>query len=114
MITAVFSNGTADTYKGKRDVKAAWAIIEKATGEIVMSGHSLTAQIASKTATGNIRTYFARGEAVEKPSRYAHQIRYYDGLARERGFANWSAWYAADQIRRTDQAKGYTIEVVEL
>ena len=112
--TATFSNGYTDTYKGNRDVKAAWAIIRKATGEIVASGHSLDADKAFKTATGNIRTYFARGEAVDRPSRYANQIRYYDGLARERGFKNWKAWYDADQIVRAEQAKGYTVEVVEL
>lgn len=113
-ITATFSNGHTDTYKGNRDVKAAWAIIRKADGKVVMSGHSLDANKASKTAAGNIRTYVARGEAVQKPSRYAHQIRWYDGLARERGFKNWKDWYAADQIARAEEAKGYTIEVVSL
>lgn len=113
-ITATFSNGYTDTYKGNRDVRAAWAIIEKATGEVVLSGHSLDADKALKTATGNIRTYLARGEAVERPSRYVNQIRWYDGLARERGFKNWKAWYDADQIVRAEQAKAYTVEVVAL
>ena len=113
-ITAIFSNGHTDTYKGNRDVRAAWAIIRKADGAVVLSGHSLDTDKALKTATGNIRTYLARGEAVEKPTRYAHQIRWYDGLAREHGHKDWKAWYAADQIVRAEQAKAYTVEVITL
>lgn len=113
-ITATFSNGYTDTYKGNRDVKAAWAIIRKADGEVMMSGHSLDADKALKTATGNVRTYLARGEAVSKPSRYAHQIIYYDKLARERGFRNWKDWYAADQKVRDEQVKAFAVEVVSL
>ena len=55
MTTATFSNGFIDTYKGKRDVKAAWAIINKETGETVSSGHSLDRARAAKTANGNLR-----------------------------------------------------------
>ena len=45
---ATFSNGTVDTYKGKRDVKAAWAIFMN--GDVVASGHSLDRAKARKTA----------------------------------------------------------------
>ena len=47
-ITAKFSNGFTDTYKGTRDVKAAWMITNKATGEVINSGHSLDRVRAQK------------------------------------------------------------------
>lgn len=50
MITATFSNGYTDTYKGSRDVKAAWMVTEKATGKVIASGHSLNKEVAEKTA----------------------------------------------------------------
>ena len=53
MKTATFSNGYTDTYKGKRDVKAAWMVIT-AKGEI-LSGHSLDTDKAKKTAENNVR-----------------------------------------------------------
>ena len=54
-IIATFSNGHQDIYKGKRDVKAAWMIVDRATGEKLMSGHSLDRVKAQKTAEGNVR-----------------------------------------------------------
>ena len=113
-ITATFSNGHTDTYKGKREVTAAWAIIRKADGEVMMSGHSMDAGKALKTATGNIRTYFAYGHRVDKPSKYISAILVWDKKARERGFRNWKDWYAADQLVRDEQAKGFTVEVVSI
>ena len=62
-ITATFSNGFTDTYKGKRDVKAAWMITSKADGKVLMSGHSLDRIKASKTAEGNVR--YAANHLVE-------------------------------------------------
>lgn len=53
-IVATFSNGHTDTYNGDRPVKAAWAIIERATGRVVNSGHSLDRAKAQKTAEGNV------------------------------------------------------------
>jgi len=50
MTTATFSNGHTDTYKGKRDVKAAWALINKNTNEVIASGHSISASAAESTA----------------------------------------------------------------
>jgi len=55
MITAKFSNGHTDTYKGQRDVKAAWMIVRKSDGEVMNSGHSLDRARAEKTAEGNCR-----------------------------------------------------------
>ena len=57
-ITATFSNGKTDTYKGNRNVKAAWAIIRKADGAIIKSGHSLDVMKAAKTAEGNLQHIF--------------------------------------------------------
>lgn len=57
MITATFSNGYTDTYKGERDVRAAWAIIRKADGVVLKSGHSLDAGKALKTAEGNLQNF---------------------------------------------------------
>ena len=54
-IIATFSNGHQDVYKGSRPVKAAWAIIEKATGKVLNSGHSLDRVKAQKTAENNVR-----------------------------------------------------------
>lgn len=55
MITARFSNGHVDVYKGKRDVRAAWMITDAKTGAVLLSGHSLDRARAEKTATGNVR-----------------------------------------------------------
>lgn len=113
-ITATFSNGHTDTYKGKREVTAAWAIIRKADGKVMMSGHSMDAGKALKTGTGNIRTYFAHGQHVMKPTKYACQVAKYDNLARKYNFRNWKDWYAADQLVRDEQAKAFTVEVVNI
>jgi len=74
-ITATFSNGQTDTYKGKRDVTAAWAIISKATGRIIKSGHSLDAERAAKTAEGNLQdVWFERDFGIE-----GHPLYYVKG-----------------------------------
>ena len=54
-LTAKFSNGFTDTYKGRRDVKAAWMITRKSDGKVLGSGHSLDVFKAEKTARGNAR-----------------------------------------------------------
>lgn len=50
MKTSTFSNGHVDAYKGNRDVRAGWAIIDNVTGETVRSGHSLNEELARKAA----------------------------------------------------------------
>ena len=47
MITATFSNGQTDVYKGDRAVKAAWQVIT-ANGEM-FSGHSLDSATAASS-----------------------------------------------------------------
>jgi len=70
MKKAIFSNGTTDTYKGKRAVTAAWAIISRDTGETLMSGHSLDRAKAQKTAESNlIHVVASDSPAVELPKR---------------------------------------------
>lgn len=54
-ITAKFSNGHIDTYKGTRPVKAAWMIVDKKTGKVLSSGHSLDRTKAVKTSLGNLK-----------------------------------------------------------
>lgn len=63
MKTATFSNGHRDQYKGKREVTAAWAIIDKQTGAVLMSGHSLDEERAKRTAEKNL--YSAAGHKVD-------------------------------------------------
>jgi hypothetical protein len=77
MITATFPNGFTDTYKGSRNVKAAWAIFNAATGAVIKSGHSLDRQKAAKTAEGNLQTiWFERDFGIE-----GHPLRYVMGSA---------------------------------
>ena len=74
-ITATFSTGFTDTYKGKRDVKAAWAIINRETGAVINSGHSLDADRAAKTAEGNLQSvWFERDFGISE-----HPLRYVKG-----------------------------------
>ncbi len=54
---AKFSNGFKDKYNGKRNVKAAWAIIKIATNETINSGHSLDKETAQRTGTNTLRQW---------------------------------------------------------
>jgi len=89
-IVATFSNGETDTYKGHRDVKAAWAIINPTTGTILNSGHSLDRARAEKTAANNVKytgikpTGFAKGAATVPSRLYAHMIPYMARQCKER------------------------------
>jgi hypothetical protein len=96
-ITAKFSNGFEDTYKGDRAVKAAWAIIRKSDGEVLASGHSLDASKAAKTARGNMMQH-ASNVGVDLPhfdvpqrlwagANYGYLYRY----AAEHGYADKAA-----------------------
>lgn len=117
-ITATFSNGYSDTYKGDRDVRAAWAIL--IAGKVVNSGHSLDAARARKTAEGNTRYHISQalgrppvGDSY-RPTRYAQQIAYHNAEARKRGFANWKAAHAAWQADAAAARAMMTIEIIEL
>ena len=52
---STFSDGSTDTYNGKRPVKAAWAIFNRETGERLKSGHSLDRQRAERTSRSQIQ-----------------------------------------------------------
>lgn len=119
-ITAKFSNGHTDAYKGTRDVKAAWAIILKSTGEVLMSGHSLDRAKAQKTAEGNTGYCLTRALGRQlrgdnmRPTRYASQIAYHNGWARKQGFKDWKEahefWKGEAELARRNLA----IEVIDL
>lgn len=108
--TARFSNGHVDTYKGKRDVKAAWMITEKATGEVVKSGHSLDRLKAEKTARGNIPTaaLLPAGWRDHKNTIAGHKH------ARSMGFRTPSAYENDVKRRNAEKALEYQIEVIDL
>lgn len=75
MITATFSNGFTDTYKGQRDVRAAWAIIRTSDNVTINSGHSLDRAKAAKTADGNLQqVWFERDFGLTD-----HPLRYVKG-----------------------------------
>ena len=77
-ITATFSNGTTDTYKGKRDVKAAWAIVKD--GEVLMSGHSLDRRRAEGTAANNVKYLGLKPEGWEGAVDVPQSPRTYIGV----------------------------------
>lgn len=119
MITATFSTGHTDTYKGTRPVKAAWAII--IDGKVADSGHSLDRAKAAKTADGHRRNHrsAALGRRIagisDRPSGgYPARTRYFNDLAREMGFANWKAAYAAYQAEAALADSRMQIEIIEL
>lgn len=119
LIIAEFSNGHRDTYKGSRPVRAAWAIIRKADGKVVESGHSLTREKAAKTAEGNAAHLWADLSPVWAPRGFTiahHQIR-----ARAAKSLGWDGKGSADAFIRAENArraearrKLYTVEIVDL
>ncbi len=107
-ITATFSNGFADTYKGDRTVTAAWAIIRKADGAVLKSGHSLDAAKAHKTAAGNVHSagWHALGEG--------HALRFIQGPNPHLPAARRRADRAHNAARLDAIYALITIEVVSL
>ena len=79
-ITATFSNGFTREYKGNRKVKASWAIINKETQEIVLSGFSMSSDLAYNSARqrrSDCRSLFCETDPlhwpVETRGRYRRQ-----------------------------------------
>lgn len=120
MITATFSNGHTDTYKGTRPVKAAWAIIRKSDSAVMMTGHSLDRAKAQATAEGNFRYTASKviGRMLkglsDRPDRDARRNAYFNSLAKKNGFSNWKEAYAAYQADLADVRALVTIEVIDL
>ena len=126
-IIAKFSNGFEDKYNGNRDVKAAWMITRKDTGEVLMSGHSLDRAKAAKTASGNLR-YLASAAGVDMPAfdvpRTLHVGANYSWMfkaAAKHGFTGGSkmhaykVWAAAKNAeRRAAIEAAISIEVVDV
>jgi len=123
-ITAKFSNGFEDVYNGTRNVKAAWMIVEKATGEVKMSGHSLDRARAAKTADGNLSYLRNRDEpSFDVPARiyaganYSYLIRHaakygYTGKPALGAYKRW-ARKMNEQSKAAVRAR-HTIEVIDL
>lgn len=126
-IVAKFSNGFEDTYKGKRAVKAAWAIIRKADGEVLNSGHSLDRVKAEKTARANM-AYAGTDTGVNMPKLDVPQ-RLYAGAnygylfdtAAKHGFTGKRSMSAYKAFAKAHNAKrqalieaAVTIEIVDL
>ena len=74
-IAATFSNGQTDAYKGAREVRAAWAIFNRATGDLILSGHSMNRQNAAKTADGKLQ--HLPWKSLGLPT--DHALRYFEG-----------------------------------
>lgn len=121
-ITATFSNGHIDTYKGDRAVKAAWAIIDRETGAVLNSGHSLDRLKAQKTAEGNLRN--TRVPGVEQayaftgrctPGYHVKQAREYFGYT-GKGLDSLALAFLKAHNAKLDAAKRakITIEVIDL
>ena len=110
-ITAMFSNGTTDTYKGDRKVTAAW-LLTLPDGRI-FSGHSMTLELACKTAARNAGKNCPFVELVMKSYTPASAV-HYTKLAKERGFDTLKAYNADRKSKRADWIAQCKIEVVAL
>lgn len=107
MITATFSNGYTDTYKGSRDVKAAWMVTEKATGKVIASGHSLSKEIANKTAKSHIPAIKYMSPNWRKDFRV-------DMLAVRLGYNDAKHMYSDYMAQNAKHAEKFDIEVVSI
>jgi hypothetical protein len=105
MKVSKFSNGHTDKYQGKRNVEAAWMITEIATGRVVGTGHSLTKELAAKTAAGNMPRV---AWAPVRRGVYEQQ------RARRAGFASVSAMQQDARAKNAAHAALHKIEVVAL
>lgn len=79
-ITASFSNGFTREYKGDRNVKAAWSIMNKETKETIMSGFSMTKNLAYSSSRNRRRECNDLVQSITGCDRvgypfYAHDLR---------------------------------------
>ncbi|WP_412507788.1 hypothetical protein [Roseovarius sp. SYSU LYC5161] len=116
-ITATFSNGYEETYKGNRAVKAAWAVIRKSDGKVIASGHSLDRAKAAKTAQGAMSEK-AHGFGPLRPTRaypgWEKPLRRhgYDGPKATAAMTRWAREQNAERLARI--AAAHTIEIIDL
>jgi hypothetical protein len=114
-IVSKFSNGHVDVYNGKRDVKAGWMITGPA-GDF-LTGHSYDAPTARKTAESKAPYLTGAPMTIDRPNgRRDHLARkqYFNGIARERGFASWQAMYVECSAKLAAFRAQCKIEVVAL
>lgn len=110
MKTAIFSNGHKDTYKGARDVRAAWMLTHKETGKVIASGHSLDREKAEKTARGTI----PRKRGLPSGWRiFRNTIQMYK-CVRAQGYESPDAMAADYRRINAEYAKEFAIEIVDL
>ena len=118
-LTATFSTGYTDAYKGDRDVRAAW-LLTTPEGR-TFSGHSLNRQNAAKTAssTASQKCPFhelvmhgggLRGRYSYTPAAAANYLK----IAKERGFDTIKAYNADAKAKRADWVARCAIEIVDL
>ncbi len=105
MKTSVFSNGHTDLYQGNRDVTAGWMITETETGRVIGSGHSLTKEIAAKTAASSIPKV-----AWAPSGRTAYDLQ----TAWKAGFKSIPAMRDDARAKNAAHASLFKIEVVTL
>jgi len=110
-IIANFSNGLADEYKGTREVKAAWVIFNKETGETLNSGHSLTTNAAASTAATNMGHLMP--SLPKKPTK-AHLVSEHEEFLKWGGWATHKEMAAERTAERAVFRAAHTIEIVEL
>lgn len=91
-IIARFSNGYEDEYKGDRDVRAAWMIVDRESGEVLDSGHSLDIVRAQKTAENRVSDLGCGVDWDAFPSFYLPRSAQY--------LIGSSAKYLIEQVRK--------------
>jgi len=109
-ITATFSNGHTDKYQGNRKVKAAWMVLETATGKVVDSGHSLNRVGAGKTAKGSIP------RAMTMPSGWRDGKNTMAGhrVSKTMGYGSPEEYERDARVQNAKLAALYTVETIDL
>ncbi len=121
-ITAAFSNGHVDVYKGKRNVRAAWMITRKSDGVVLASGHSIDRRAAEKTAAGAVAENHGAGPGLGPIwAPRGHTSAHIVMRARSARSAGWDGKGKADNFIRTENARrkalrdaSVVIEVIDL
>lgn len=112
MITATFKNGNTATYKGHRDVKAAWRFT---TPEgLADTGFSLDTKTAEKTARGNAAQHCHVSFMDPRGPKTLGQIQWQEKQARAAGFKSHRARVTDAKARRADYLNKCNFEIIPL
>ena len=115
-ITAKFSNGFEDTYKGHRNVKAAWVVCQKSDGKVIASGHSMDRVKAAKTARSNMSYKAWEGQSM--PTRAypgVEKILRRHGYAGPKSTSAMMSWSRAQNAKRLEVIEAnHTVEIIDL